>query len=89
MGNFKIAQPNGVTRLVHTERGYNFFKGINKDGRAVYNILPHKEPHPTCVAGYFNAYPILKVKGFSIDRIINKDNSSSPDPKTIVKYFGE
>lgn len=48
-------------KLIKTEFGYNFWRGVNKDGKYYYNVTPQEHPKPN--GGYMNAEYICKIKG--------------------------
>lgn len=48
-------------KLIKTEFGYNFWRGINKEGKPFYNVTPQNQPKPQ--GGYMNAEYICWIKG--------------------------
>jgi hypothetical protein len=48
-------------KLIKTEFGYNFWKGVNKEGNPYFNVTPQDQSKPQ--GGYMNAEYICKIKG--------------------------
>jgi hypothetical protein len=47
-------------KLIATKYGYNFYTGIDKNGKTLYNVVPDKEGAPG--GGYYSPAYICRVK---------------------------
>jgi len=57
----KTLEKQSDYKLVKNDFGYNYWRGINKDGRPYYNVTPQDQPKPQ--GGYMSAEYICKIKG--------------------------